>query len=505
MNFSKISIMKYYSDYKDIAEKYIKNKKYEKAMEVILIAAQMQHLFNIILYDAKMEEMIQQIAADTVEFDSINGSEGCYMLYDSVAIDNSALSLQYLNALISWNIKFVYIIKDETDLKKSETLRMIAEKASNCKLYIVSKKTSLIDEVKEIREIIKENKPKKALLHMANHDVVGCVAWSALKGIERFYINHGDEQFWIGRSVLDYCIEFRGMGCYASEKYRNLKQKQCLIQPYYPIISNNPFQGFDFSIPEENTIIFSGGRFIKVYGENGQFMNIVSRILYENPNTCFIFAGSGNSEPMERFIRKNGLSDRWKVIPYRSDLFEVMRHIDIYLGTYPQAGGLMAQYAASAGVPIVEMNTFNGGVTEDLLPKLTDVKITHDTWESYFEEIKKLIENKEYRKSVGEKIRAGNVDKEEFDFGLKRLLAEHVSMYPNNMREIDVDLRSKRLIDAENQYNHKLPSVLCNTIMLKKHPVLYIMLIAIYIKNKGIVALIKKMNHCFRRLSNAGC
>lgn len=493
MYFSKESIMKYYGDYKNIAGKYIEHKKYENALKVLLMAAQMQHLFNIILYDREIEDMIKNISSDIVGVDNIKETEECYILYDSVAISNSALSMQYLNALISYNKKFVYIVKDETDLKKSELLRKIAQSATNCRVYVISKKTSLVDEIREIRAIIKENKPKKALLHMANHDVIGAAAWSNLEGVEKFYINHGDEQFWVGQSVLDYCIEFRGMGCYASEKHRNLTLEQCLIQPYYPVIHDNQFQGFDFSIPERSTKIFSGGRFIKVYGENGQFMNIVGRILNENPSVYFIFAGSGNREPMNRFINENGLSERWKVISYRSDLLEVMRHIDIYLGTYPQAGGLMAQYAAAAGVPIVEMNTFNGGVTEDLLPKLSDVKITHDTWDSYFDEIKKLVDDEKYRKSVGEKIGAGNIGQEEFNSDLMRLLEQHTSPYPNNMREIDVDLRSKRLIDAENQYNHKMPSVLCNTIMLKKHPIMVLRCMAFYIKSKGIQRVITKI------------
>lgn len=167
--------------------------------------------------------------------------------------------------------------------------------------------------------------------------------------------------------ALDYIIEFRGMGLDTSLKYRNAWKKQCLINPYYPIIDNTKFAGFEFKVPDRAVKLFSGGRFVKVYSENGKFLDVVKDILLNNESAFFIFAGSGDKAPMLKYIYDNGLEDRWKVIDYRKDLYGVMKNVDIYLGTYPQSGGLMTQYAVAAGTPIVEMDTKNGGVAEDLL------------------------------------------------------------------------------------------------------------------------------------------
>ena len=48
---------------------------------------------------------------------------------------------------------------------------------------------------------------------------------------------------------------------------------------------------------------------------------------------------------------KNG--ERVYTSKYRKDISQLFRNCDIYYGTYPLSGGLMCQYAAAFGKPIL--------------------------------------------------------------------------------------------------------------------------------------------------------
>ena len=174
---------------------------------------------------------------------------------------------------------------------------------------------------------------------------------------------------------------------------------------------------------------------------------------------------------MLEYVSQNKFEDRWIVIPYRTDLLEVLKRMDIYLGTYPQAGGLMAQYAAVAGLPIVEMDTKNGGVTEDILPNIGEGVITFDSWDTYYDQIDLLVENEPYRKNLAKRIKTANITEDEFCASIRNLLEQRNSNYSIVHRDINLDLRSERLLDAENNYLHRVPGIICNKMMLRYYPI----------------------------------
>ena len=205
-------------------------------------------------------------------------------------------------------------------------------------------------------------------------------------------------------------------------------------------------------------------------------MEVITDILNRHPKAFFIFAGAGDAEPMKAYVKKKGLENRWKVIAYRDDLLEVLRRMDIYLGTYPQTGGLMAQYAVAAGLPIVEMDTKNGGLTEDLLPNLNGgYRITYESWKDYNEQVDNLIDDFDYRSNVSEKIKKSNISEHEFWVGLQNLLTSNTSQYPIIHREINLKIRTKRLLEAENRYMHRIPGIMCNRHMVRYYPLMAVL------------------------------
>ena len=467
--YKKKDIYQYQNKYIKIAKKEYSKGHVEEALDSLYHACALEHLFNFRLKDEEIENLLQTIAKES--FETIKYSEEeCLLFYDSVAMTNSALSMQYLRVLNDLDCKIVYLVKTMSPDKQSKGLIDYANEQGFI-VEVVSNDSRNIKGINFIRNIIQKYQPNNIFLHMSNDDVYGCIAFSNIESATKFYINHGDEQFWVGTWLFDYILEFRGMGLDASIRHRGISQEKCIVNPYYPIVKDVDFQGFDFEVPDGKTIIFSGGRFLKVYSESAKFMDVIREILITHANAFFVFAGSGDEKPMLEYIHKYSLEDRWKVIGYRSDLLEVMKHVDIYLGTYPQSGALMSQYAAAAGTPLVEMNTNNGGVTEDLLPRLKDWKITVDDWPAYFEQVRRLVNDAEYRRTFSAAIKESLISEEDFSENLKKILETNTSSVPYVRRETNIELRSSRLLEAENSYLHRVPGIMSNKMILKNYPV----------------------------------
>lgn len=480
--YQKKDIYRYQNKYVEIAKKEYSKGHVEAALDSLYHACALEHLFNFQLKDDEIENLLKMIALES--FETLKyAEENCLLFYDSVAMTNSALSMQYLRVMNDLGCKIVYVVKSTSPDKQSKGLIDYANEQGFI-VEIISSDSRNIKGIKSIRDIIKRFHPNNIFLHMSNDDVYGCIAFSNINSATKFYINHGDEQFWVGTWLFDYILEFRGMGLHASIHHRGIDREKCIINPYYPIVKDIDFQGFDFEVPDGKILIFSGGRFIKVYSESGRFMDVIQEILKTHSNTFFVFAGSGDEKPMLDFIHKHNLEDRWKVIGYRSDLLEVMKHVDIYLGTYPQSGALMSQYAAVAGTPLVEMNTNNGGVTEDLLPRIGKWKVTVDDWPTYFEQVSRLINDTQFRDDFSKAIKNSLIDEIEFRSNLKLILIEHKTIVPYVIRETNIELRSSRLLEAENNYLHRVPGIMSNSLMMRYYPVTAIYNLICFFKYK---------------------
>ena len=466
--YSKRTIQNYLRQYLKIAVYELKKDNIEKALDSLYHLCALQHLFNYKLQEIEVETLLENIA--NKKFENLNyKTEKTLVFYDSVALTDSALSMQYLKAIDKLRYRIIYIINSPN---ASEKARGLIEYAAKQKFIveIIEKESHSEESINRIITLLSLYKPEIAFLHMANDDVYGNVAFYTAVKTKKYYINHGDEQFWVGTGIADYVLEFRGMGLDATVRHRGISEERCLVNPYFPILKSTAFQGFEFAIPNDSFVIFSGGRFVKVYSESGKFLDVIRIILEKYPNTFFIFAGSGDKTPMLDYIEKYGLSDRWKVIGYRSDLLEMMKNVDLYLGTYPQSGALMAQYAAAAGTPIVEMDTNNGGVTEDMLPKLKGWTVTMNNWEEYFKRVDKLITDRDFRENFSEVLKSSLVTEKEFQENLMEILTIQKNSVNYVRRETNIELRSQRLLEAENRYLHRVPGLMSNKLVLRYYP-----------------------------------
>jgi glycosyltransferase involved in cell wall biosynthesis len=200
-------------------------------------------------------------------------------------------------------------------------------------------------------------------------------------------------------------------------------------------------------------VIFSGGSYNKIYGANGFYLIILKKILDQNPSVIILYAGWGDEEPFKKFIKKNHYEKRLLLLGNRIDINEVVAHCDIYLGTYPIGGGLMTQYAAINGKPIVTFMDSDGN--GNILNSFFDInpngflKISFSDIEEFLLHINLLVNNKDFRKKIGEKIRSLVITPEQFEIELKQLINTQSNSRNIRTKNIDYDLIVNRYLKID--------------------------------------------------------
>jgi hypothetical protein len=493
--------IKDYNFFVELANKFYTDTNYEDCMSCINYASRLAYAVNFKYTDKNLENIIKNISENIIKSKNFKGNNNRYVFYDYFALPNRGLTQQYLRALMAWGVEFLYIIPRTIDCVDSKILDEL-KRYDKVQIYCVNMKAkNNIDMVMQISEALKKYQPFRAFLHMAPWDVIGNVIWNSFSNIERYQINITDHAFWLGINSSDYFLEFRNYGYNISYQYRDILKERLLLQPYYPIIDSAKYQG----IPYENSVavrLLSGGAYYKVYGENNIFFRLIKKILEENPETLFYYAGNGDERPMLKFIRANQLDDRWFLIGSRTDLSEVMKRMDIYIGTSPWSGGLMTLLAAALSIPIVAYAAISdySNYTEGFFSSLKEVpNITIHDKDTFYATVNQLVQDKLLRKELGQKMNNSLVAVDEFNVMLKYLVDTKHNREITLDLNIDIDSVAKRYLDLDNNYLHYIPRLLINKYTLRKMPVKFIKNMFIYILHHDKISIFKSIKKLLLR------
>ena len=186
--------------------------------------------------------------------------------------------------------------------------------------------------------------------------------------------------------------------------HRGIAFEKILYLPFFPIMSHKKFKGFPVEV-EGKVILFSGGSYYKIFDSENSFFKLSKAILDACPNVILLFAGSGDTKEMNEKIDYYHLKGRFIPIGRRLDITEVFEHSDIYLNTYPIGGGLMSQYAAQLGKPIVNYHTSISTPVEDHVCQKQYVRISSDSIEDLVNRVKHFVADKDFRKQFGNEMR----------------------------------------------------------------------------------------------------
>ena len=448
----------------------------EKGLRYIETAAQWGYCFNFEYTDDDLEQLLQKMS-HTIEgkLDNIFGerNEGERIVFIcNRTIDCGELTRQYSKALSVMGIPVLIItlnriIKmDGIKIGSTETPSYL-QGNPNVTIKVIEESKHLMDTTQEVAGMIRYFNPTKILAHVWPWDARLIVAIMAAKQCPCYNINFNDHAFWIGKSMLDYLIEFRPYGASISVQKRGLKVEQLIHLPYYPIISDDiPFQGFPFD-RKGKVVIFTGGTEYKMLGEDNLYFDIMDTVLGDNANAV-VFLASTSFIGIRQRISKMKNRDRVFVSKYRKDISELFKNCDIYYGTYPLSGGMMSQYAAFFAKPIlayanekVALDEMDGIVNYHI-----DVPIAKNDLIELFSYAKKLCSDSLYRRTEGQRLFESVIKRQEFDEILKEVLVGNTKLKTMKLLDIDYDSIRRFYLNFANIYNNGNLVILLKTFHL---------------------------------------
>ena len=353
-------------------------------------------------------------------------NESHVVMLDSLAYDYHGLTQQYLRAFISMDLNILFVIIEGR--YKSEQILRELEEYGKAQIYRFDPAgQDILESLLDLYHTVVSFHPANIFTH--SFSIIDSVLLKAFSGPTRYRIDYTDHLIWYGASSTDYIIEFRNWGATLSYQHKGISKERIVMQPFYPIENDMPFCGLPM-VDDHKVIIFSGGATYKIMDKEMTFLKLLLRILKENPQAVVFFACRDDDRLLKKFIVKNQLQSRFFLIGYRSDLKSVYERIDIYLDTYPIGGGLMVQYAARNGRPVLTLKADN---TLDYF-EYDDNGIRYCTEYENMDDLcnsaKKLIENERHRKNIGSVLEKKMMSETEFNQSISKMMSEKKTDYP---------------------------------------------------------------------------
>ena len=500
-----ITEQRLYMDFEKLktdAQKSIETEKYGMAIDCMRTACALAKNFYLCYEDDDLERMTQELSSKIINAKQTYTFSNRFLFYDTHTTDNIALTQQYLGALLSLRIPFMYMTTKSLKNDSTSLIRTQIEASVDATVCEIPNILGDEEKAQYIYDKVIEYAPSKALIQTTSDDVVGVIAWEALKHIQRFYIDLSDHSFWLGAKVFDYFITFRSCGFNICTNRRKIQKNQIFIQPFYPTNTSKPFMGLPAE-SEQRVKLLSGGRLEKIYGKNDAYFRLVKRILDENKNVSFYFAGGGafgklgQTSYLHKMIKKYNLGDRFYILGFRNDIIELFRHVDIYIGTYPIGGGLMTQIAASNQLPVVQFAS--PGLSDCLAEFLmaedgNHGELIYQNEDTFALRVKELVENENKRKEFGKILSDRVLTKPVFDENVKDIIYKLESRYTANCYEYDCENLRKNQIETENLSSHSHARIMIKSkYLMKQHPLLYFQYVFQFFLHSDKKWLLKKI------------
>lgn len=421
---------------------------YERSMQYVRHCATIAQQFNWIYADDELENLLKEISTKIVpSHTSYIPIENRVVLFDDFCV-SFILALQYLEALVEAGKEVMYLTLSQHDERFANITSTIKEKYPAVKIVSVTQQSIIKTSVDIYNEIMSFS-PQKILFHMTSNSLAFPSIYALPQSIDTYIINLADQTFWLGAKAIKYVLEFRQFGVSVSQQRRGILPHQQLLVPFYPIVDDNPFQGFPNECTEEGKVlIFSGGDIYKVLDEKRMYWHLVKRILDTFSEVVFLFATKRDGmgiDFLKSFIHENHYEGRFIYTKFRPDINEVMAHADIFMGTCPVCGSLMSQLAARNATPILQY--YYPGTPDDETEQAICINeqfaISFQDEELFMQEAEKLIKDTTYRKQQGERLQNAMISIPQFN----KLVADTLSSNKTKMPLEPFEMDYKQLDD----------------------------------------------------------
>jgi hypothetical protein len=474
---------------------------YSKCLTFLKVTAYTGYYFYLGYKDENLESLLIGLSNKIKQADNFTSTpSNRFIFYDSFSIDNGGLVQQYLSALISIKHEIIYITERKDFMQRSSAIRTLLEEYGKAIVKVVPTELSEFAKAQFVYDSILLSNSDKLLIHTKPDSISANVAFYAISSkIMRYKINITDHTFWVGAGCLDYSFEFRPFGCTLSALERGVSKDHIFYMPFYPIMNKKQFDGY----PKEadgNVVLFSGGAYYKIYDKDDTYFRIVKSILDNCPNVILLYAGIGDSQKMKLKIAEYNMQNRFILLGQRSDITEVFEHCDIYLNTYPFGGGLMSQYAAQLGKPIVNYYTPDTAKVEEFVCQRSFIELSDSSIEGLTARVKDLSESEEARKSLGQRIKACVITPDVFNDKFKSCIETKKNQMPyvdTSLKEHFMDIKDKLFFDAESKEYAREISKIFRISTIYREPLLFFDAVRCLFKGNRLIKAVKN-NYKYR-------
>lgn len=415
----------------------------EESLRRLSSTGNTMYVYNQFLRDESMEsaylrisELVSKLYPEDVK--PYEPDENCVLFYDGFGLDVRGLAQVYLRGLAAAGFDILYVTSKRARGTIPSLEKILSDAPGSSETVWLSEDTQT-GIFREIAAAVMRRRPKIGILYSSPWDGPGILAFTRFSGImRRFIINLTDHAYWPGLSTFDRSIEFRNFGASTSYFCRRIPKEKILVNPYYPAFDPaKKFEGFPFTKKPGDFVVFSGGSLYKTYDESMTYYGIVDWLLKKFRQVIFWYAGFGDDSGLRALMGK--YPGRVIYTPERSDLFQVMENIDMYLSTYPMGGGLMMQYSAVAGkAPMTMLGKSNRKESGGILLDQENVGVIFDGPDDLKRAITRYIGDKKYRASLQKKLVNSVVSRETFEKNLAMILREEKSLFPTVLTEPDL-------------------------------------------------------------------
>lgn len=383
-----------------------------------------------------IENSIVDISKKYFPATKINPKTKHAVFYDQVGT-TICLGVQYIRGLVDNGYEVLYIYENPSNSPTQSLLKEIDKLGLKKLIVDQHHNKSAVNTGKGILKAISDFSPEHLIIHSPAYGSLASALLYSLDGVTRYRVVPGDHHFYIGYKCIDLFLEFRDFGLNYAQDYRNLPSEKLCKLPYYPLVDEFvTFQGIPKADNVNVSFIIAGNDY-KFQGSDYIFQ-LIDWILETYPNAVVYHVGT-IFERIKTFINEKESHKRLISLGYRKDFAACMKNCDILINSYPIGGGLVSQTAAYFKKPFVAYSPLSGppkSMRELLgVSRNTATAISKSSFEEIKDYINRMIIDRDFLKSEGERINSYLQTKDKFDSELKNILESKKNNLSNYHRE----------------------------------------------------------------------
>jgi glycosyltransferase involved in cell wall biosynthesis len=279
-------------------------------------------------------------------------------------------------------------------------------------IYILNDSIGEFDSIakaKRLREIAAA--ADWVVLHTYNYDVVPLIAFANKEQSPPvLLLDHADHLFWLGTSISDAVIALRESGKRLALERRDINSERSVLLPIILELSSRKLTRAEakrqIGIPENSVLLLSIARSLKYKTIDGiSFADAHVPLLQQHDNAYLVVVGSGDREDWQAAIEQT--NGRIISYPEREDTALFYQAADIYLDSFPFISTTSLLEAGSYELPLVTRFPYSEDsiILGADMPGLSGNLIRTQDLEAYTTVLSRLVEDEEFRRSLGEATR----------------------------------------------------------------------------------------------------